>query len=166
MAKKGRRSTSEEKLAAVRMMQSGTSPDDVARIFDVSRAIAYRWNQLYEKNGASALEIKKAPGRTPSLTLERRGKIFALIAGSNPVQMQLDFGELVDAQERARDDPPRIPCETVRCSGGQSAARHRAFTAKAAVPMCPFTGSLPRHPDEARCLKFLFRLSMLAARAR
>lgn len=94
MAIKGRRSTSEEKIAAVRMMQSGTSPDDVARIFDVSRAIAYRWNQLYEKHGASALQIKKAPGRTPSLTLEQRGAIFAFITGSNPVQMQLDFGEL------------------------------------------------------------------------
>ena len=76
------------------MIQSGTSPDDVARIFDVSRAIAYRWNQLYEKHGASALEMKKAPGRTPSLTLEQRGKIFALITGSNPAQMHLDFGEL------------------------------------------------------------------------
>ena len=76
------------------MMQSGASPDDVARIFDVSRAIAYRWNQAYEKHGASALEIKKAPGRTPSLTPEQRGKIFALISGSNPAQMQLDFGEL------------------------------------------------------------------------
>ena len=94
MARKGRRSTPEEKIAAVRMMQSGTSPDDVARIFEVSRAIAYRWNQLYEKHGASALEIKKAPGRTPSLTIEQRGEIFAVITGSNPAQMQLDFGEL------------------------------------------------------------------------
>jgi transposase-like protein len=51
MAKKGRRSTPEEKLAAIRMMQSGNSPDDVARIFDVSRAIVYRWNQLYERHG-------------------------------------------------------------------------------------------------------------------
>jgi transposase len=76
------------------MMRSGSSPDEVARIFDVSRAIAYRWNQLYEKHGASALEIKKAPGRTASLTFEQRGKIFALITGSNPAQMQLDFGEL------------------------------------------------------------------------
>jgi transposase len=94
MARKGRRSTPEEKIAAVRMMQSGTSPDDVARIFEVSRAIAYRWNQLYEKHGASALEIKKASGRTPSLTIEQRGEIFAVITGSNPAQMQLDFGEL------------------------------------------------------------------------
>jgi len=76
------------------MMRSGSSPDEVARIFDVSRAIAYRWNQQYEKHGASALEIKKAPGRTASLTFEQRGNIFALIAGSNPAQMQLDFGEL------------------------------------------------------------------------
>ena len=94
MAKKGRRSTPEEKIAAVRMMRAGASPDDVARIFDVSRAIAYRWNQLYEKHGASVLGIKKAPGRTPSLTLEQRGKIFALIAGSDPAQMELDFGQL------------------------------------------------------------------------
>ena len=67
MAKKGRRSTPEEKLAAVKMMQSGTSPDEVAKIFDVSRAIAYRWNQLYEGHGASALEIKKAPPAAPRL---------------------------------------------------------------------------------------------------
>jgi transposase len=73
MARKGRRSTPEEKIVAVRMMQSGTSPDDVARIFEVSRAIAYRWNQLYEKHGASALEIKKAP-RPNSVTDNRAAR--------------------------------------------------------------------------------------------
>ena len=38
--------------------------------------------------------------------------------------------------------------------------RSLAFYAAALAPLgwrklgCPFTGSLPRHPDEARCLKF------------
>jgi transposase len=45
MAKKARRSTLEEKLAAVRMMQSGDNADKVAEIFQVSRAIVYRWLQ-------------------------------------------------------------------------------------------------------------------------
>lgn len=94
MAIKGRRSTPEEKLAAVRMLKSGADADEVARIFRVSRAIVYRWQQLYDKRGSSALEIKKAPGRTASLSIEQRAKIFALIAGSNPLQMRLDFGEL------------------------------------------------------------------------
>ncbi len=94
MAIKRRRSTPEEKLAAVRMLQSGASAEEVAEVFQVSRAIVYRWQQLYEGHGPSALEIKKAPGRTASLSIEQRGKIFALISGSNPLQMQLDFGEL------------------------------------------------------------------------
>lgn len=94
MALKGRRSTPEEKLAAVRMMQSGNPVDEVERIFGVSRAIIYRWKKLYEEQGPSALEIKKAPGRTASLSPEQRGRIFALICGTNPLQMQLDFGEL------------------------------------------------------------------------
>jgi transposase len=94
MAKKARRSTPEEKLAAVRLLQSGSNADEVAEAFEVSRAIVYRWRQKYEEGGREALEIKKAPGRTPSLTLEQLSKIFAFIEGSNPRQMKLDFGEL------------------------------------------------------------------------
>lgn len=94
MAKKSRRSTPGEKRAAVRMLQSGANADTVAEAFEVSRAIVYRWQQKYKNGGDSALEIKKAPGRTPSLTLEQRGKIFALIKDSNPLQMNIDFGEL------------------------------------------------------------------------
>lgn len=94
MAKKARRSTLEEKIAAVRMLQSGYNADKVAETFEVSRAIVYRWLQKYNDEGDAALEIKKAPGRTPSLTVEQRRKVFALIEGSNPKQMQLDFGEL------------------------------------------------------------------------
>src|SRR5215469_1575500 len=94
MAKKARRSTPDEKRAAVRMLQSGANADAVAEAFEVSRAIVYRWQQKYKDWGDSALEIKKAPGRTPSLTIGQRGKIFALIKDSNPLQMDIDFGEL------------------------------------------------------------------------
>src|SRR6266536_228131 len=94
MAKKGRRSTPEEKLAAVRMLEAGHNADDIAKVLDVSRGIVYRWKQVYDRHGASALEIKKAPGRTPSLRFEQRRRIWALIIGSNPAQLQLDFGQL------------------------------------------------------------------------
>jgi transposase len=94
MAKKARRSTPEEKLAAVRMLQSGENVNKVAEVFEVSRAIAYRWLQKYNEDGDAGLKIREASGRPPSLTPEQRAKIFALIEGSNPRQMQLDFGEL------------------------------------------------------------------------
>jgi transposase len=94
MAKKGRRSTPEEKLAAVRMLEAGRNADEIAEILDVSRGIVYRWKQVYDRHGASALEIKKAPGRTPSLGYEQRRRIWTLITGSNPAQLQLDFGQL------------------------------------------------------------------------
>lgn len=94
MAKKSRRSTLEEKLAAVRMLKSGTNADEVAEVFEVSRAIVYRWQQKYDEGGEDSLEEKKAPGRPASLSTEQRAKIFALIEESNPRQMGLDFGEL------------------------------------------------------------------------
>lgn len=61
------------------MLQSGGDVDQVAEAFEVSRAIAYRWLQKYRNDGDAALEIKKAPGRVPSPTIEQRGKIFSLI---------------------------------------------------------------------------------------
>jgi transposase len=94
MAKKARRSTLEEKIAAVRMLKSGTNADEVAEAFEVSRAIVYRWQQKYDDGGNDALEVKEASGRPPSLSIEQRRKMFTLIEGSNPRQMQLDSGEL------------------------------------------------------------------------
>jgi transposase len=94
MANKGRRSTPDEKRAAVRMLKSGVNADDVAEAFQVSRAIVYRWQQKYDTNGDDGLEIKSAKGRPPSLTIEQTGAIFAFIEGSNPRQMEIDSGEL------------------------------------------------------------------------
>jgi transposase-like protein len=48
MALKGRRSTPEERLQAVRLLKEGNEATVVARMFSVSRAILFRWQQKYE----------------------------------------------------------------------------------------------------------------------
>jgi transposase-like protein len=58
MVKKGRRSTPEEKLAAVRMLEAGRTADEIARILDASRGIVYRWKQVYARHGAGCIFLR------------------------------------------------------------------------------------------------------------
>ena len=62
MALKGRRSTPEERLHAVRLLKEGNEAAVVARMFNVSRAMLFRWQQRYDQGGPIALETKKTPG--------------------------------------------------------------------------------------------------------
>src|ERR1700678_2770060 len=62
MAIKGRRSTPEERLRAVQLLKEGNEADLVARMFGVSRAIVFRWQQKYDAGGPVALETKKTRG--------------------------------------------------------------------------------------------------------
>src|SRR6266496_4490787 len=94
MAKKGRRSTPKGNLPAVRILGPGPNAYDTRKVRTPSRGLLNRWKRCNDGQGASALEIKKARGRTPSLRFEQRRRIWALIIGSNPAQLQLDFGQL------------------------------------------------------------------------
>ena len=58
MALKGRRATFEERLQAVRLMDQGESPDDIARILGVSRRSLFAWQH-------SKHESRKHPYREP-----------------------------------------------------------------------------------------------------
>jgi transposase len=92
MALKGRRSTPEEKLRAVRLLKAGNNAATIAEMFGVSRAILFRWQQKYDEGGSSALEIKKAPGPVSRLNAGQLSRLRALIAGNDPRQLQFDFG--------------------------------------------------------------------------
>lgn len=92
MALKGRRSTPEERLRAVQLLKEGNNSSTIAKMFGISRAILFRWQQKYDAGGPAALETKKAPGPTPKLSPAQLSRLYAIIAGSNPRQMQFDFG--------------------------------------------------------------------------
>ena len=92
MALKGRRSTPEERLRAVQLLKEGNEAAIVARMFNVSRAMLFRWQQKYDQGGPVALETKKTPGPTSRLGPTQVSKLYAIITGSDPRQLQFDFG--------------------------------------------------------------------------
>lgn len=92
MAIKGRRSTPEERLRAVRLLKEGNEAELAARMFGVSRAIVFRWQQKYDEGGPAALETKKTPGPASRLSPTQVSQLYAIITGCDPRQLQFDFG--------------------------------------------------------------------------
>jgi transposase len=92
MAIKGRRSTPEERLRAVQLLKEGNDAELVARMFGVSRAIVFRWQQKYDAGGPSALETKKTPGPASRLSPTQMSQLYAIVTGCDPRQLEFDFG--------------------------------------------------------------------------
>ena len=92
MALKGRRSAPEERLQAVQLLKEGNEAAVVARMFSVSRAMLFRWQQKYDQGGPVALETKKTPGPASRLSPTQLSKLYAIITGSDPRQLEFDFG--------------------------------------------------------------------------
>ena len=63
MAKKGRRATNEERLAAIRMYENGLSPDQITEIMEVGRSSLFEWIAKYRQGGLAAISTKFASGR-------------------------------------------------------------------------------------------------------
>lgn len=91
MAKKGRRATEEERLHAVRLMESGKSPEVVAEILDVSRSSVFEWQKKYREGGLSALSTKLASGRPTVLSDEQLTLLYSMIVGHDPRQYDLGY---------------------------------------------------------------------------
>jgi transposase-like protein len=79
MALKGRRSTPEERLRAVQLLKEGNEAAAIARMFSVSRAMLFRWQQKYDQGGPAALEAKKTPGPASRLSPTQLSKGAALL---------------------------------------------------------------------------------------
>ena len=92
MAKKGRRSTYEERVQMVLAIEAGESPDKVAVIFGVGRQSVFRYWRDYRAMGLAGLRTKKTRGPESKLTGEQKRKLYALIVGANPRQLSFDFG--------------------------------------------------------------------------
>jgi transposase len=90
MALKGRRATYEERLHAVRQIESGKSPDLVAEVMGFGRSTVFEWWQAYRAFGADGLRTKKTRGPDARLSDDQMRDLYALLVGSNP--QQLSFG--------------------------------------------------------------------------
>lgn len=79
------------RIRAVKSVQSGKSPEDVAVIFDVHRTAIYKWLVLYREGGWSALKSKPTPGAKPKVDGKKMEWVFDTVTQKNPQQMKFEF---------------------------------------------------------------------------
>ncbi|MGA2091583.1 MAG: IS630 family transposase [Endomicrobiales bacterium] len=91
---------------AVRSVQSGESPEDVARILGINRATVYGWLVLYREGGWGRLDADKRGGRPPLLNAKELQWIYKTVVCKNPQQLKFTFalwtskmvGEIIERQ--------------------------------------------------------------------
>lgn len=76
---------------AVKAVQNGESPEDVARIFETTRTAVYNWLARYRAGGWHALKEGKRSGRPKKLSAAAIRWLYNAITMHNPKQLQLPF---------------------------------------------------------------------------
>lgn len=79
------------RLRAVRQIEQGAHPEDVAAGLGMTRAAVYGWLAKYREGGLEALKARPVPGRPPSLSGTQLQRIYTLVVGNDPRQLQFAF---------------------------------------------------------------------------
>lgn len=91
MARKGRRSTNDERVNAIRLLRKGYTKTEVADILGVAESSVYEWQGKFREGGLAALSTKIASGRKRMLSDKQLLQLYTWLRG-NPRQVQFDFG--------------------------------------------------------------------------
>lgn len=79
------------RIRVVEQIQAGAHPEDVAESLGMDRSTVFAWVAKFREGGAEALRAKPVPGRPPKLSGAQLRKLYALIVGANPRQLQFEF---------------------------------------------------------------------------
>ena len=79
------------RLRAVDAVAAGQHPEDVAAALGMHRKTVYGWLAKLRAGGREALRARPVPGRPTKLTGEQMRRLYTLVTGSNPSQLQLEF---------------------------------------------------------------------------
>jgi transposase len=79
------------RIRAVEQIQAGAHPEDVAKSLGMRRYTVFAWLAKFREGGMEALRAKPVPGRPPKLSGAQLRKLYALIVGANPRQLQFEF---------------------------------------------------------------------------
>jgi transposase len=66
-------------------------PEDVAASLGMGRGTVYGWLARYREGGRDALKARPVPGRPPKLSGEQMRRLYTLIAGTDPRQLEFGF---------------------------------------------------------------------------
>ena len=119
-------------MRAVRSVQDGESPEDVARTLRVGPRAMYRWLAQYRRGGWGALKAKPLAGRPPKLDGGKLKWIYNTVTQKNPLQIKFEFAlwtrEMVAKLIKEIRHPPGHEL------GGPPVGTAWHHTAKAVVP--------------------------------
>jgi transposase len=82
----------EMRMLAIRRMEEGERPAEVAASFGLHRGWAYKCRATARRKGLKGLRSSKGSGRPRSLTREQEQQVFVWVNGKNPQQYGFDFG--------------------------------------------------------------------------
>jgi transposase len=79
------------RLRAVEQIQAGAHPEDVAAALGMARGTVYGWLAKYREGGLDALRARPVPGRAPKLSGEQLRRLYTLVVGADPRQLEFPF---------------------------------------------------------------------------
>jgi transposase len=79
------------RIRAVRQIEQGAHPADIAAALGMTRAAVYGWLAKYREGGLEALKARPVPGRPPKLTGAQLQRVYTLVVGNDPRQLRFAF---------------------------------------------------------------------------
>jgi len=79
------------RIRAVEQVGEGAHPEDVAAALGLHRKTVYGWLAKYREGGKDALTARPVPGRPPKMAGPQLSRLYSLIVGRDPRQMQFEF---------------------------------------------------------------------------
>jgi transposase len=79
------------RIRTVRQIEQGAHPEEIAAALGMTRAAVYGWLAKYREGGLEALKARPVPGRPPKLSGAQLQRIYTLVVGNDPRQLQFVF---------------------------------------------------------------------------
>lgn len=79
------------RLRAVDQIAAGAHPEELAATWGLHAKTVYGWVAKYRSGGRDALKAKPVPGRPPKLSARQLRRVYDLVVGSDPLQLQFEF---------------------------------------------------------------------------
>lgn len=79
------------RLRAVERVEQGADPREVARALGLHKHTVYGWVAVARERGREALRAKVIAGRPPKLSEAQTRRVYEVVVGKDPRQLQFDF---------------------------------------------------------------------------
>ena len=86
-----RKAKEQLRVAAVKRVEAGESPEFVAAGLGINRRTIYRWIEAFHYGGESALESEAHSGRTAKLDAKQMARLARIVYTKNPLQLNFEF---------------------------------------------------------------------------